>query len=96
MHGTNLDDLRAHVALLRWAKARKAEIKEIEDNARHAVEQAMGNSDLGLIDGKPAIAWKSHKQRRLDQKALKAAHPDLVDSYTMSSEVRRFEVIDDE
>ena len=36
MSTVNLDDLRAQVELLRWAKARKAEIADVEAQARAA------------------------------------------------------------
>jgi predicted phage-related endonuclease len=92
---TNLDPIRGQIEILRFVKARKAELKELEDRARAAIEAAMGDAEEGTLDGKVAITWKTAKRRSLDQKALARDHPDLVEEYKTVSPYRRFEVVDE-
>lgn len=96
MTSVNLDALRVQIEILRSIKARKAELKELEDNHRGAVEDAMGDADTGTLDGEVAIRWGRYKKRTLDQKALADEHPRLVEEFKKTSEVRRFEVVTDE
>lgn len=88
----NLDELRAQVEILRWAKERKAEIAEVEKTARAAVEEALGDNDAGTVDGFLVISWKAHKRTALDQKLLKSLYPDVDAECRTTTEVRRFEV----
>jgi predicted phage-related endonuclease len=90
----NLDELRAQVELLRWAKERKAELKVIEDNARDAVEAALGDHDVGSLDGEPVVMWRFTKRTALDQKLLKELFPDVFEECKRTTEVRRFEVLE--
>jgi predicted phage-related endonuclease len=91
----NLDPIRGQIEILRFVKARKAELKELEDRARAAVEAAMGDDDEGTLDGTVAITWKTFKRRQLDQAALAKAHPNLVEEFKVPKSVRRFEVLDE-
>lgn len=95
MSGANLNELRSAVALLRWAKQRKAEIKEIEDRAAEAVKAAMGDAELGMMDDQLVVTWKGYKRTALDQKALKEEHPEIAALYQKTTVVRRFEVLDE-
>jgi predicted phage-related endonuclease len=92
MSTVNLDSLRAQVELLRWARARKTEIADVERQARDAVEAALGDNEAGTIDGELAVTWRTQKVRRLNQKALKEHEPEIVARYTDTNEQRRFEI----
>lgn len=91
----DLSDVRGPVAILKWAKARKAEIKVAEDKARAEIEEAMGDADVGILDDEVVITWGSHKRNSFDQKAFAEAHPDLFELFKASSSVRRFALVDD-
>lgn len=91
---TDLESLRWAVELLRFAKERKAELKTLEEQARDAIEAALGDNDLGSLDGHIAVTWKTHTQTRLDQQALKKTFPDIYEACRKTSDVRRFEVLD--
>lgn len=91
---TDLESLRWAVETLRWAKERKAEIKVLEDQARDALEQALGDNEVGVLDGHAAITWKTHQQTRLDQQTLKKTFPDIYDVCRKTVDVRRFEIVD--
>lgn len=96
MTAVNLNALRAHVELLIWAKQRKAEIKDIEANSRSEIEAAMGDAEIGTLDGEEAIHWTTYKKRQFKQAALRAEHPELAEEYTELVEQRKFEVLDGE
>lgn len=89
---SDLNDVRAQVEILRWCKTRRAEIKELEDQAKAVVQAAMGDDDTGTIDDQPAITWKAHKRTALDQSYLKKQFSDIYQECLTTSEVRRFEV----
>jgi predicted phage-related endonuclease len=91
----NLDSVRAQVEMLRYVRRQKAKLKEVEDLARPAVEEAMGGADVGTLDDEIVIRWGTYKSRRLDQKALADAHPDIVEEFKVASEQRKFEVVDE-
>lgn len=89
---TDLTALRGQVEALRWCKARRAEIEEIEAAAKAAVQDALGDNDTGTIDGDTVVVWKSHKRTQLDQAYLKKTFPQVHSECLITSEVRRFEV----
>jgi predicted phage-related endonuclease len=90
MASVDLEELRWAVETLRWVRDRKAEIKDVEDKARDAVEQALGDADAGALDGHEVITWKHHKRTALDQRVLKSAFPEVYAECVRTSEVRRF------
>lgn len=92
----DLDELRAQVELLRYVKEKKAELKVIEENARAAIEAALGDHDEGSLDGEPVIRWRFHKRTALDQKLLKEVFPDVFEECRRTTEVRRFELVEPE
>jgi len=89
----DLDSVRAQVAVLVHCKTKRAELKELEDRARAAVEDAMGEDENGSLDGEPVIRWSHSKRRQLDQKALRDKEPEIAEEYTTTVNVRRFEVL---
>lgn len=91
---TPLDHVKSHIEILRYVKRKEAELKEISERSRAAIEEALGDNEIGTIDGHTAVRWKYIKSNRLNQRALKAEQPDIVAQYTEASESRRFEVIE--
>jgi predicted phage-related endonuclease len=89
----SLDALQAQVELLKWAKARESEIAEVKANARAAIEDALGDNEVGTVNGEPVVTWKHYKRRSLAQKALKAALPEVAEQFMETTETRRFEVL---
>jgi predicted phage-related endonuclease len=91
----DLERVRWAVETLRWIKDRKAELKAAEDSARDALEQALGDSDEGELDGHTVVTWKSFKRNSLDQTFLRETYPELYESCKRITEVRRFEIVED-
>lgn len=96
MSSVNLDALRAQVEILRHVKQREAELKELKAEAREQIEELMAQdgADEGTLDGKPVISWRSYKRKALNQKLLKALHPDVYAECEDTTEYSRFEVLD--
>lgn len=60
-----------------------------KNTANMKIKGAMGNASL-LTDeyGKPLATWKNQSTRRLDQKTLKEKQPDIVRTYTKTTQSR--------
>lgn len=78
--------LDGQAELIEAYAAAKVELKAAEerhDAVKNKLCALMGDAEIGLIDGTPRFTWKAQKGREtLDQKALKADHPDLFQSYS--------------
>jgi len=92
MTRVDLDKLRWAVEAMRYIKERKAELKELEDRARPALEDALGDATEGELDGHTVVTWKYHKRRALDQAVLRNSYPEIYESCRVTTEVRRFEI----
>lgn len=92
----SLDEHAVEVArLLEERAAAKSAIATHESAcavAENRVKTLLGEHEVGTLAGVPAVTWKQITTNRLDQAALKADHPDLVDTYTRPSAYRRFYV----
>ena len=95
MSRANLDNLRSQIELLRFVKDRKAELKELEDTAKEAIQAELRDCDEGTLDGHVVVTWRSHKRSALDQKLLRQAYPEAYENCKRTTEVRRFEIVDD-
>lgn len=65
----------------------QAEAEAIKD----AIKAHMGDQEA-VQAGEYKITWKPVTTTRLDSKALKAALPDVVERFTKTTTVRRFQV----
>jgi len=92
----DLERVRWAVETLREVQNRKAELKEAEQLARDAIEQALGGNDEGEIDGHLVVTWKYIKRNALDQKFLRDTYPELYESAKRVTEVRRFTLVEDD
>lgn len=94
MTNVDLESVRDHVQILKWAKARINEVKDLEQNARDAIEEALGDNDIGQLDGQTVVTWTTHKKRQFQQAKLKEAYPELADEFTELVEARTFKLVD--
>lgn len=86
----NLNHLRAQIEILRLCKQKIAEMKELASTAEDTIKAELGPGNIGLLDDEPAVEWTTTKRNTLDQKALKADHPEIVEEYMSVGEVNRF------
>jgi fructose-specific phosphotransferase system component IIB len=88
----DLNAVRGHVELLQYAKAKQAELKDIEERSRAAVEEALGSDEIGELDGKIVVTYRHIKQRRFSQSKHKADQPGCHEIYMTPTESRQFRV----
>ena len=80
--GVAMELLRAHAARKAADEAYKA--------AEAAVKAALGDATTATLDGSIVATWTRSTSRRLDQRRLKADHPDLVADYLTEITSDRF------
>lgn len=79
---------------LRQVKTRQAELAKERKRLESALKDEMGEAEFLTADGVPIARWRNVEAVRLDQKSLKADHPELVADYMRPSVSRRFELTD--
>lgn len=94
MAKVDLESVRGPVALLQYVKSQQRKLKEIEDKAKAAVQDVMGNADTGTLDGEVVITWDGYKKRQFDQKTLQDEKPEVAAEYTKMISVRTFRVVE--
>lgn len=86
----NLDGLKAQLAILEHCRTKKAELAELETQAKSAIQNALGDREYGTVDGRIACTWKIVRRKTLDQKLLQQRHPEVAEECTVTAESRRF------
>lgn len=81
----------AWLAYLRQVNAQIKELEAARDVARKHIETALGDNEIGLVDGQPAVHWTYVHSSRLDQRKLKEQAPELVEQCTVPTVTRRFD-----
>lgn len=78
------------VDALAEARARKRQAKKDEDDlaAEIGYRLLLAESDVGLVDGEEYVTWRPQTSVRLDQAAVKAAHPDWRDRFGKETTTR--------
>lgn len=89
----DLTHLALVLADLAHAQLRIAELQQIVQEKRAVIEGALGDSEVGLIDGTPAVTYRRMTSKRIDTTKLKKEHPDLALALTTESTSRRFLVL---
>jgi predicted phage-related endonuclease len=95
--GQAIEADQALLASLNDYKSKQAKISELSDQCdaiKQEIMNRMGQAEQIILNNKVLATWKSSKPaRRLDTKALSAAHPQLAQQFMMQSSVsRRFVV----
>lgn len=99
MSDPNTIDLTAVRDQLDALKAIDAQIKVLADtkaSLRADIEQALGDHEIGTLDGHTVVTWKRNsKTRYFDKAACAKAHPEIVEEFTSLREGNRvFKVVD--
>ena len=78
----------------------KRKIKEWQEKADLAAEQiksAMGNHEIGLIDGSPAVRWTTVESKAIDVKKCRELLPEQVLQLVEITRIsKRFTLVDEE
>lgn len=90
-----LDALANWVIHLRQLKADRAEIDEQIELAEGQIKDALGDAEVGTINGEPIVRWSHVITNRFDQKAAKELlTAEQVAACTKPSESRRFTIVE--
>ena len=77
----------------------KAKIKEWQEKADIAQEQgksALGDAEVGLVNGREAVRWTTVESSRIDTKKIRELLPeDLVAKLETTLVTRRFTIVED-
>lgn len=77
------------------AKAKMKEYAEKADRAQEQVKAALGDCEIGLVNGRESIRWTTVESRRVDVTKLRSLlPPQVLDLVEVVSVSRRFSVVD--
>lgn len=77
------------------AKQKIKQWTEKADLAQEQVKAALGESEIGLVNGREAVRWTHVESRRVDVKKLRELLPEQVlNLVEVVSETRRFSIVD--
>ncbi|MGW0039854.1 hypothetical protein [Gordonia sp. NPDC003376] len=93
-HIVDLDAVRDQIDAIRAIDAQIKVLAETRASLRADVELALGDNEIGKLDGHTVATWKHTKRNSLDQTALKRAHPEIVAEFMRATEVRTFRVVE--
>jgi hypothetical protein len=78
------------------AKAKVREWTEKADIARQQVEFAMGDCEVGLVNGKESVRWTTVESRRIDTKKIRELlSEEQVAGLEAVTITRRFTIVED-
>jgi len=78
------------------AKVKVKEWTEKADIARQQVESAMGDCEVGLVNGKESVRWTTVESRRIDTKKIRELlSEEQVAGLEAVTITRRFTIVED-
>lgn len=78
------------------AKARIKEWQEKADLACEQIKSAMGDHEVGLIDGQPAVKWTTVESKAIDIKRCRELLPEQVLALVeVTRQSKRFTIVND-
>ena len=78
------------------AKAKVKEWTEKADIAAEQVKAALGDAEIGLVNGKEAVRWTIVESHRIDTKKIREMlPPEMVEKLEVLSVSRRFTIVDE-
>jgi putative phage-type endonuclease len=81
-------DVLPLIRALAEAKDAKDEIDSLVKGLQAQLMAALGEHEVGQVDGTTVVTWKSQTRTSLDTKAIKAEHPEIVEAYSKTSTTR--------
>jgi predicted phage-related endonuclease len=88
-------DTAAWIELYRKTQAEMKALEERLEQAKAKIQEAMGDNEIGFLDGRVAVRWTKVKSVRLDvAKAKEILDPKIYAFLSRESESRRFTLAD--
>lgn len=79
-------------------KKTQADIKALEEKASTAkekIQEALGDNEIGTLDGSPVVRWTKVTSTRLDmKKAREVLDPKILEFLSSESTSRRFTLVE--
>jgi predicted phage-related endonuclease len=79
-------------------KKTQADIKSLEEKASAAkekIQEALGDNEIGTLDGSPVVRWTKVTSTRLDmKKAREVLDPKILEFLSSESTSRRFTLVE--
>jgi hypothetical protein len=97
MTAQSLDNIEGWVTILRQYTIERDKAQETIDLARAKIEEALGQSETGELNGVPVVKWTHVTTNRFDQKKAKAFLTDEQAAQCINTvESRRFVLLNQE
>jgi hypothetical protein len=91
-----LDDVAGWVHVLRDATVDKARAESQIATARRHIEEALGDAEIGFLEGELVVRWTYVTTKRFDAKlARELLNPSQLIACTAEQQTRRFVLVDD-
>lgn len=84
----DVEDLAEQLASIRWLKRERKSLDEQIVDLENVVKATLGDSEVGLINGRPAVTWKRSRPRRFDSTRHKTEAPDCAEQFTVEGSQR--------
>ena len=94
MSGVDLGNLAAIVEAYRAAKKQISDWEEVAAQCRAQIEAALGDYEVGTVDGAEVVRWTRVTTNRLDQTLLKGQFPEVFRACQTPTTSRRFTLVD--
>jgi predicted phage-related endonuclease len=89
--GVELDsEIAQYVANLHNIKKELEVLGKREDFVKAQICNALGENEIGLVDGAEVVTWKTSKRTSFDTKRFEQDHPALAEKYRKESKFRTF------
>jgi predicted phage-related endonuclease len=90
----DLGALRDHLNAYSLAAAEIEKWKAVQAQARAAIEQSLGDAEVGLVDGQRAVTWVHSERSTLDTKRLQQELPaEVLAPYMRTTSTRTFKLV---
>jgi len=80
-------------AVLEYVRTERAKLADMEAKARDEIQNAMGDNEIGTIEGREVVRWCRTTRRAVDVTYLKQAYPDIASACTRTTEIRAFRLV---
>lgn len=81
------------VAELAAVRERSKEISKMEDELKAQICLLLGEAEFGMVNGEPAISWKTAQRTTFDAKKFEQDHPALYNKYKTTTPYRTVRVL---
>lgn len=82
--------IAGYLADLRHTRALIKDLESDERRLENEIKAALGDNEVGLVDGKVAVTWKQSTSRRVDLDRLRSEYAEIASALTAETTTRRF------